>query len=192
MASTDAALAFARERHGAPFITHPLEVGSLLREHEYPDHVVAAGVLHDVLEDTDTDPIELETRFGPRIAALVASLSDDPTIADDAQRKAALRRQVARAGAEAAAVFAADKVSKTRELRLRALAGPLSRDDRIKLDHYRRSLVMLDELLPCHPLVTLLRRELATLSLGRFERRAGRAGSDVASPPAGRTATPAV
>ena len=153
-------------------------------------------MLHDVLEDTDTDPAELESRFGPRVADLVASLSDDPTIADETARKAALRRQVARAGAEAAAVFAADKVSKTRELRLRALAGPLSRSDRIKLDHYRRSLAMLDERLPCHPLVTLLRRELLSLPPEttiprRFARSPGLAGSDVVSPPADRTASPA-
>ena len=60
---TRAALEFAAARHAgqrrdadlAPFILHPLEVAQLLRGRDYPDYVVAAGVLHDVIEDTDAD-----------------------------------------------------------------------------------------------------------------------------------------
>ena len=37
---------------------HPLEVGALLSLAGYADHVVAAGLLHDVLENTDTDAQE--------------------------------------------------------------------------------------------------------------------------------------
>jgi (p)ppGpp synthase/HD superfamily hydrolase len=44
---------------------------SLLRVAGYRDHVVASGVLHDVLENTDTDATELEDRFGPRVSGLV-------------------------------------------------------------------------------------------------------------------------
>ena len=70
---TRAALEFALERHAgqmrgdeyAPFVQHPLEVASLLSVAGYQDDVVASGVLHDVLEKTDTDAIELEARFVP-------------------------------------------------------------------------------------------------------------------------------
>jgi (p)ppGpp synthase/HD superfamily hydrolase len=165
---TRAALDFAAERHAgqrrdiddAPFVTHPLEVAEMLDEARYPDHVVAAGVLHDVLEDTDAEPPELEERFGSSTAALVAAVSEDPSIEDRAERKAALRAQVARAGDEAAAIFAADKVSKTREMRLRASRGRLGEDDRPRLEHYEESLAMLSELMPSHPLVGRLRMEL--------------------------------
>jgi (p)ppGpp synthase/HD superfamily hydrolase len=113
-----AVLDFAHERHAgqvrevdaAPFVTHPIEVALLLSQHDYPDEIVAAGLLHDVLEKSEVEPDELEARFGPRVAGLVAALTDDPTIADDAERRAALRLQVAEAGDEAAAVFAADKI----------------------------------------------------------------------------------
>lgn len=88
----------------------------LLDEAGFPDHVVAAGALHDVLEDTDAEREELEARFGASVPGLVASLTDDPSIEDESERRAALRRQVASAGEEAKAVFAADKISKTREL----------------------------------------------------------------------------
>jgi (p)ppGpp synthase/HD superfamily hydrolase len=168
---TREALAFADARHagqrrkgdGAPFMLHPLEVGWLLHEHGYSDEVIAAGVLHDVLENTDTPYDELEQRFGPLVAELVADVSHDPSIEDDAQRKAALRAQVAGAGLEAAAIFAADKISKTRELRARAARAPCDAADRIKLDHYERSLTLLSGLLPRHALVKRFRQELDQL-----------------------------
>ncbi len=168
---TRAALAFADERHagqqreidGAPFVTHPLEVACLLHEAGYGDDVVAAGVLHDVVEDTTAERADLEESFGPEVARLVAAVTDDPEIADPAERKAALRLQVAQAGESAAVVFAADKISKARELRQLAQRERLDKEAQLRLDHYRESLVMLEELIPGHPLVTRLRAELAEL-----------------------------
>ena len=165
------ALAYAEGRHfgqtrdveDIPFVTHPVEVASLLHEAGYSDEVVAAGVLHDVLEDTDAERAELDVRFGPAVAWLVSAVSEDPAIEDRAERKAALRRQVADAGERAAAIFAADKVSKARELRARASRGELKDGDRTKLDHYEQSLAMLDELIPGHDLVDQLRAELEAL-----------------------------
>jgi (p)ppGpp synthase/HD superfamily hydrolase len=165
------ALAFAalwhegqtRDLDGIPFVTHPVEVARLLHEAGYSDEVVAAGVLHDVLEETEVERGELDERFGPEVARLVAAVSDDPAIENHAERKAALRAQVARSGEDAAAVFAADKVSKTRELRMRLEHGRLERRDRTKIDHYEASLALLDELMPGHRLVDLLRTELQGL-----------------------------
>ena len=165
------AIDFARSRHegqrrdadDAPFVIHPLEVANLLRDEGYPDHVVATGALHEVLEDTDVDKDELEDRFGQDVAELVDSLTDDPSIEDKQERRAALRRQVAAAGETAAAVFAADKVSKARELRMKADRGPLDDESRAKLEHYRESLAMLEEALPGSGLVGCLRDELAGL-----------------------------
>jgi (p)ppGpp synthase/HD superfamily hydrolase len=162
------ALAFAARSHdgqtrdtdSVPFLTHPVEVACLLHEAAYSDEVVAAGVLHDVLEDTDVERGELEERFGSEVAGLVAAVSDDPAIEDHAERKAALRAQVARAGEDAAAVFAADKVSKARELRVRTGYGRFERKDETRIEHYRASLEMLDDLMPGHQLVDLLRAEL--------------------------------
>jgi (p)ppGpp synthase/HD superfamily hydrolase len=146
------ALAFADDRHAGqtrdidsiPFLTHPVEVACLLHEAGYPDEVVAAGVLHDVLEDTEAERLELDDRFGQRVASLVAAVSEDPSIEDDAERKAALRSQVAGAGdEEAAAVFAADKVSKARELRVRLGQGQEQDGDRRRLEHYEETHRML-------------------------------------------------
>jgi (p)ppGpp synthase/HD superfamily hydrolase len=165
------ALDFANERHrgqtrdldGLPFVTHPMEVARLLHDAGYRDEVVAAGVLHDVLEDTDADHGELEARFGAPVADLVEAVTDDPSIADGVERKAALRRKVAAAGECAAVVFAADKVSKARELRLRVSRGRFREADAGRLAHYEASLAMLAELIPGHDFVEQLRMELAAV-----------------------------
>jgi (p)ppGpp synthase/HD superfamily hydrolase len=165
------ALAFADQRHAGqtrdlddlPFVTHPVEVACLLHEAGYQDEVVAAGVLHDVLEDTDAERSDLESRFGPRVAELVEAVTDDPTIEDDAERRAALRRQVADAGECAAVVFAADKVSKAREMRVRVSRGRFERADGGKFEHYEASLEMLSDLIPGHVLVSQLRMEVEAL-----------------------------
>ena len=165
------ALTFADRHHAGqtrdlddlPFVTHPVEVACLLHEAGYQDEVVAAGVLHDVLEDTDAQRSDLESRFGSRVAELVDAVTDDPTIQDDSERKAALRRQVAEAGECAAVVFAADKVSKARELRVRMSRGRSNGADCDKFRHYEASLAMLTDLIPGHELVNQLRMEVEAL-----------------------------
>src|SRR5881628_1619128 len=97
------ALAYARELHRgqwresdqAPFILHPLEVAALLHNTGHPEHVVAAGILHDTVEDTDTDPENITRRFGPQVAELVRTMTEDPQIEPFQDRKAALRKQIA-------------------------------------------------------------------------------------------------
>jgi (p)ppGpp synthase/HD superfamily hydrolase len=181
---TGRALAYADQVHagqsrsadGAPFIVHPVEVACLLRDIGAADHVIAAGVLHDVIEKTDADADDLRERFGSSIAALVAALSEDKRIGDYRQRKAALREQVSTAGSEALTVFAADKLAKVRELRLQdhrngdrpALSAGTRRR---RLAHYQKCLGLLEQTLDL-PLVAELRFELGSLgAIGREARR---------------------
>ncbi len=164
------ALAYATRAHegqrrkmdGAPFIAHPLEVASILHHAGAPDHVIAAGLLHDVIEKTDVDAVQLRTDFGTRIAGLVVAVSEDEGIDSYARRKAALRDQAADAGEEALMVLAADKISKARELRLHE--GPTPRVRQRRLTHYRDCLLLLEERLPHSPLVGELRAELEHLA----------------------------
>jgi (p)ppGpp synthase/HD superfamily hydrolase len=172
---TRRALEFAAEHHRgqrrqsdeAAFILHPLEVAQLLRGRGYPDEVVAAGVLHDSLEDTDATPLELEQRFGPAVAALVCSVSEPSSGGTYAQRKARLRSAMEQAGPESLAVYAADKVAKVRELRMtlaRDWSAAVSPDTADKLHHYWASLALLESLLAANPLVGQLRFELEALA----------------------------
>src|ERR1700727_1180669 len=161
-----AAFAYAERLHagqlratdGAPFILHPLEVATLLYEDGAPDALIAAGVLHDTLEKTDATAYELSARFGRRVGDIVRALTDDDRIAGYSRRKAALREQVSSAGRDALTVFAADKLSKVRELRL--AGGSMTPAQRKKLNHYRRCLPLLEEQLPGDPLVVTLKHEL--------------------------------
>lgn len=157
-----------RESDEAPFVLHPLEVGALLRNTGHDEVVVAAGILHDTVEDTDASLTEIADRFGEGVAALVRALTEDPGIEDFAERKAALREKIAKAGPDATSIYAADKVTKVRELRARIAAQPRlvqsSDRDRARLEHYRASLDMLEQITPEHSLVRQLRFELEALA----------------------------
>ena len=172
---TASAYAYATELHAgqrrgsdsAPFILHPLEVASLLHNRGFGDDVVAAGLLHDVVEDTAATRDEVRRRFGEEVARLVAAVTDDPRIEGYAERKAALREQVARGGPNAQAIYAADKVTKARELRAELARRPGHGQDpeiRRRLEHYQASLGMLEREAPDLPLVRQLRFELWALA----------------------------
>jgi hypothetical protein len=186
---TEAALDYARELHagqsrsadGAPFIVHPREVASLLYDVGAPDHLIAAGALHDVIEKTPASAPDLRKRFGSRVATLVLAVSEDECIAGYAARKAALRRKVAHAGDEALMLFAANKISKTRELGIdrradHASLGHLAhrrQPRKRRLEHYQRCLTLLQEHLPDSPLVAQLDAELKKLSAYRVASPSG-------------------
>lgn len=153
-----------RDVDQAPFVLHPLEVASLLNGRDFSDEVVTAGVLHDIVENSSVTIDDVERRFGVRVAALVAAVSENPAIEDYGARKAALREQVAAAGAGACAVYAADKIAKVRELRAKVARDPSALDGP-KLEHYRASLQMLRAATSGLPLVDQLEFELWALEV---------------------------
>lgn len=59
-----------------PMIMHPINVAELLEEYGYDDNVVAAGYLHDVVEDTTYTIEDIENEFGKDIASLVMGASE--------------------------------------------------------------------------------------------------------------------
>ncbi len=61
----------ANRKSGEPYVIHPLLVGSILATMQLDPETVAAGVLHDVVEDTPVEIEEIETQFGERVARLV-------------------------------------------------------------------------------------------------------------------------
>jgi (p)ppGpp synthase/HD superfamily hydrolase len=168
---TRRALEFAAARHGdqerdadrAPFILHPLEVAHLLHGRSCPDEVVAAGVLHDTVEDAEVTHEELTEAFGERVARLVGAVTEPVREGGYAERKAALRAAVEAAEDDAVVIYAADKVAKARELRMTLAAGGEAPPQ--KLEHYGASLTLVERRLPGHPLVRQLRFELETLEL---------------------------
>lgn len=78
------ALCFATKKHEGqtrkggvlPYILHPVEVAAIVGTLTEDQVILAAAVLHDTLEDTETTYEELEQRFGKRVADLVAAESE--------------------------------------------------------------------------------------------------------------------
>jgi len=60
---------------GDPFFSHPLEVAAILTDLKLDDATIAAALLHDTIEDTETTRAEIDELFGPEIGALVEGLT---------------------------------------------------------------------------------------------------------------------
>jgi RelA/SpoT family (p)ppGpp synthetase len=60
---------------GDPYFSHPLEVAAILTELKLDDATIAAALLHDTIEDTETTRAEIDQLFGPDIGALVDGLT---------------------------------------------------------------------------------------------------------------------
>jgi (p)ppGpp synthase/HD superfamily hydrolase len=114
------ALAKATEAHagqirngsgGLPYIEHPRMVAATLAARGYPDEVLAAALLHDVVEDSDTTVEDLRAEFDDEIADLVAALSDDESIESYRDRKDEHRGRVAAVDGDALAIYGADKLT---------------------------------------------------------------------------------
>jgi (p)ppGpp synthase/HD superfamily hydrolase len=105
-------------RHGRRlYVEHPIEVAQMLHEQGFGEAVLAAAILHDVVEETELTVDEIEQGFGSGIARLVELMTDEREIADYKARKEEHRTRIKSAGVPAAAIYAADKLSNLRELR---------------------------------------------------------------------------
>jgi (p)ppGpp synthase/HD superfamily hydrolase len=120
------ALEVARDAHagqirngsgGMPYIDHPIAVAELLAEHDYGDDVLAAALLHDVVEESEVGVDQVRARFGEPVAGLVEALTDEVDVEDYEARKEVHRRHVEAAGPDALAIYAADKLTNIRALR---------------------------------------------------------------------------
>jgi GTP pyrophosphokinase len=60
---------------GEPYIIHPLEVGQVLAELKMDSTAIAAGLLHDAVEDTDVTSAEIAKRFGDQVAHIVEGVT---------------------------------------------------------------------------------------------------------------------
>ena len=60
-----------RRASGEPYVVHPLEVAQVLAELRMDATAIAAGLLHDAVEDTDVSASEIARRFGDQVAHIV-------------------------------------------------------------------------------------------------------------------------
>lgn len=65
-----------RKGSGIPYISHPYSVGMILARYGYEAETIAAGILHDTLEDTAATESDLRNEFGEGVTALVKGASE--------------------------------------------------------------------------------------------------------------------
>lgn len=60
---------------GEPYLSHPLEVAGILADMKLDSISIAAGLLHDVIEDTYATPDEIKNMFGPEVLHIVSGVT---------------------------------------------------------------------------------------------------------------------
>ena len=75
--STKAHDGMRRRKSEAPYILHPMEVGVIIGTMSDNQELIAAGLLHDVVEDAGVSIEEIGEKFGARVKELVASETEN-------------------------------------------------------------------------------------------------------------------
>lgn len=91
-----------------PVLIHSIRVGFHLYELGYSDDIVIAGILHDILEDTETTKSELQNNFGINITNIIAANSFNTLIEDKTEQFKDMFKRCMEYGREALIIKAAD------------------------------------------------------------------------------------
>jgi guanosine-3',5'-bis(diphosphate) 3'-pyrophosphohydrolase len=152
------ALAFAAHKHrdqrrkdaeASPYINHPIALAEVLAgEGGVADvEVLAAALLHDTIEDTDTSLEELRGAFGGRIAGMVAEVTDDKNL-PKADRKRLQIEHAATISRGAQLVKLADKICNLRDV---ADRPPAKWDLERRREYFEWAKQVIDRLRGAHP-----------------------------------------
>jgi guanosine-3',5'-bis(diphosphate) 3'-pyrophosphohydrolase len=120
------ASAFAAHKHrdqrrkgaeASPYINHPIAVANVLANeaHVTDPVILAAALLHDTIEDTDTTADELSVEFGAEIAEIVLEVTDDKSL-PKRERKRLQIEHAASISEKAKLVKLADKICNLRDM----------------------------------------------------------------------------
>jgi (p)ppGpp synthase/HD superfamily hydrolase len=106
-----------RKKTDIPYITHPVAVGMLLLKAGYGDELIAAGILHDTVEDTALTLKNIEGIFGQTIAMIVEGCSEPDKTRSWEDRKKHTIEYLKTAPLEIRVVACADKLHNIRSIR---------------------------------------------------------------------------
>ena len=101
-----------------PMIVHPIDVAGILESYGFDDNVVAAGYLHDVIEDTDFDSHDIKESFGDDVLSLVLGDSEKDKSLEWEERKRRTIEEVKELDIRHKAIVAADKISNLEDLQI--------------------------------------------------------------------------
>lgn len=112
-------------KSGTPYISHPMDVASILLKENASLELVLAGLLHDIVEDTDIDIETISRKYGRQVADYVDAVTEPeelrkPATGNKAQtwkeRKEHTIRKMERASSEIKLLSCADKLANIRDL----------------------------------------------------------------------------
>jgi guanosine-3',5'-bis(diphosphate) 3'-pyrophosphohydrolase len=154
---------------GRPYLTHPLSVARLLKKNNFSEEVVAAGLLHDVLEDTGCEVEEMERAVGAAVTALVKQVTDPDKTAPWKKRKENYLNRLKEASEDALFVSAADKIDNLQGL-LEGVRGKIpdffksfSGGIREKIENHKNIYALLCRRIPSCELLPLYKKTLDEL-----------------------------
>ena len=101
-----------------PMIIHPINVANILNEYSFDDNVIAAGYLHDVVEDTKYNDEDILKEFGEDILSLVMGDSEPDKKLSWEERKQYTIDKVKTLDIRHKAVVCADKISNLEDLQI--------------------------------------------------------------------------
>lgn len=101
-----------------PMIIHPINVGNILKKYGFDSNVIAAGYLHDVVEDTKYTKEDITNMFGKEITSLVMGASEPDKTLSWEERKQHTIDTIKNLDLRHKAVVCADKISNLEDLRI--------------------------------------------------------------------------
>ncbi len=104
-----------RKEAPIPYIVHPVSVALILARHGFSDEVVAAALVHDVVEDTPVSADEIRAELGEEVAELVAPVTHNDSLSWDEKKKAYIEA-VRQAPEGVKALSVADKIANAHSL----------------------------------------------------------------------------
>jgi (p)ppGpp synthase/HD superfamily hydrolase len=150
-----------------PYVSHLAGVVAILARHGFGEHVLAAGALHDAMEDQGVTFAELEARFGREVAELVRHVSEEDKSLPWEERKQAYAEKFLDKPWEAQAITMADKIDNIRSIHVCRADhgdpwGQFRRGRDAQLARFA-DLVERARKLPPHPLIDELAEAVASL-----------------------------
>ena len=116
--ATDAHGDQVRKYHGTPYIEHPLAVAEIVKTVPHTEEMLAAAILHDVVEDTPITIKTIRAFFGDTVGDLVESVTDvsKPEDGNRAKRKEIDALHYAQGSAEAQTIKIADLIHNSKDI----------------------------------------------------------------------------
>jgi (p)ppGpp synthase/HD superfamily hydrolase len=106
-----------------PYFSHPAAVALILAKGGFPEEVVVAGILHDVIEDTPFTAEDIEKRFGKKVLGIVLGVTEDKSLKWE-ERNRAYNEHLKNGPVESIAVSAADLIANRK-----SVVGALKKGD---------------------------------------------------------------